>query len=171
MAKKRVTSSKRGMKLQFLIIFGLITSVVFLPSTVLLAIGMMPTIAAALVDRSKRKTKAVTVGAMNLAGCTPFLLELWSQGHQFEDAVTIISEPRTIIVIYVAAIVGYLIDWAMAGIVASILYQRGLARKKAIVQRQKDLVERWGREVSGELPLDEQGFPLVQAAKTRPQNQ
>jgi hypothetical protein len=169
MAKK--VSKRRSLKFQFLIIFGLITSVVFLPSTVILAIGMMPTVAAALVDRSKRKTKAVTVGAMNLAGCTPFLLDLWSQGHKFEDAVSIISEPRAIIVIYVAAVVGYLIDWAMAGIVASILYQRGLARKKAIVQRQKDLIERWGREVSGELPLDEQGFPVVQVPKIRTQNQ
>ncbi len=165
--KKKKGNLKTSYKGQLFLIFGLVTAAVFLPSTVLLAIGMMPTLAAALVDRSRRKTKAVTVGAMNLAGCTPFLLELWYKGHSFEESAQIISQPTAIIVMYAAAAVGYLIDWALGGIVASVLYQRGNSRKKSIVQRQKDLVERWGREVTGELPLDEQGFPMVVAAKSR----
>jgi hypothetical protein len=169
MAKKS-KQPKAGFKAQIFIVLSLVMAAVFLPSSVLLLIGMMPTIAAALVDRSKRKTRAVTVGAMNLAGCTPFLLDLWHQGHSFEKSIDIIMDATAIIVMYSAATVGYLIDWAMAGIVASILYQRGLARKKAIMQRQQELIERWGREVTGELPLDDQGFPLA-PVKTRPVNQ
>jgi hypothetical protein len=167
MAAKKKAKAPTSYKAQLFMITGVVMAAVFLPSTIMLAIGMMPTLAAALVDRSPRKTKAVTVGAMNLAGCTPFLLELWYRGHSFEESARIISDPTAVVVMYAAACVGYLIDWALGGIVASLLYQRGNSRKKAILQRQKDLVERWGREVTGELPLDPQGFPLMAAPKTK----
>lgn len=142
------------------LILGLIMAAVFLPTTVLLAVGMLPTLVAALVDRSRRKTRAITVGAINLAGCTPFLLDMWTQGQSFEKAVSIIMDPTAIIVMYAAAAVGYMIDWAMSGIVASVLFQRGLARQQEIEKRQQELVVRWGQEVTGSIPLDEKGFPI-----------
>jgi hypothetical protein len=166
MAKKK-SVSKTSFKAQIFLICSVITAAIFLPSTALLFIGMMPTIAAGFVDRSKRKTKAVTVGAMNMAGCAPFLLELWYEGHSFEKSVAIFTDPMAIVVMYSAAGVGYLIDWSVAGIVASILFQKGLARQKAIRARQQELVERWGREVSGELPLDQQGFPVENPVKSK----
>ena len=135
-------------------------AIVFLPTTFVLVIALLPTFVAAMVDRSKRKTKAITVGAMNLAGVTPFLLELWTGGNNFAAAFDIIANPKAIVVIYSAAAIGYLIDWAMTGLVASVLVQRGHARKKAIIKRQEDLVEQWGEEVTGDYRLDEYGFRL-----------
>lgn len=158
MAKKRKQSM--GWQVRVLMIMGMFLGVVFLPTTVLLMIGMLPSIVAALVDRSKKKTKAVTVGSLNLAGCMPFLLELWENGNSFEYAFDIMTNATAIIVMYSAAAVGYLMDWALSGIVASILYQRGEARKKAIKKRQKELQERWGKEVTGRFPLDEHGFAI-----------
>lgn len=146
-------------------VVGLIMAAVFLPTTVLLLIGMLPTFVAALVDRSRRKTRAFTVGAINLAGCTPFLLEMWMEGQTFEKAISIVLDPTAIIVMYAAAAVGYMIDWAMVGIVASVLYQRGLARQEQITKRQKELVARWGHEVTGAVPLDEKGFPIERLAE------
>lgn len=152
---------------RIMIVAALLLSVVFLPTTLLLCIGMMPTLVAALVDRSRRKTKAITVGSINLAGCTPFMLEMWMQGQTFEKAVEIIVNPTAIIVMYMAAAVGYLIDWAMSGIVASVLYQKGLSRRGEIQKRQRELIERWGEEVTGNIPLDEHGFPLQKVAAPR----
>ena len=159
--KKKGKAKKSGMNAQIFFLFSIVMAAVFLASTALLFIGMMPTIAAALVDRSTRKTKAITVGAMNLAGCAPFLFELWREGHSIQKAMEIVSQPLAIVIIFAAACVGYLIDWSVAGIVAGVLYQRGLARQKAIQQRQVELVQRWGKEVIGDIPLDEQGFPLA----------
>ncbi len=139
---------------------GFIAMIVFLPTTIFLFFAMMPTLVASLVDRSGKGTRALTVGAMNLAGSTPFLLELWTGGHTAENALTLISNPRTIIVIYCAAGIGYLIDWAMSGIVATVMIQRSASRLKEIKKRQADLVERWGQEVTGLLPLDAYGFPF-----------
>jgi len=161
-AKKTVKkrSGKKSGKKQLFLISGLLMAVVFLPTTILLAVGMMPTFAAALVDRTKRKTKAITVGAMNLAGCMPFMLELWTEGHNFEKAFSIFTDAKAIVVMYAAAAVGYLIDWAMTGIIAGFLLQRGKSRLKAIEKRQKELVERWGDEVTGEVVVDQYGFAI-----------
>ncbi len=141
-------------------IFALLMAVVFMSSTLLLLIGGLPTLVAFLVDRSERKTKALTVGAMNLAGCFPFLLEMWTQDRSISFALGLLSNPINIVIMYFAAAVGYLLEWAMSGAVASILYQRGGVRKKEIIKRQERLVERWGIEVTGKYMLDQDGFAL-----------
>lgn len=153
-------SGNKSVKKQLFLGSGLLLGIVFLPTTVLLIIGMMPTIAAFFVDRSKRKTKAITVGSMNLAGCVPFVLELWMGGHNFDMSFSIVTDAKAIVVMYAAAAVGYLVDWAMTGIIASFLLQRGKARLKAIDKRQKELVERWGKEVTGDVVVDQYGFEI-----------
>lgn len=171
-AEKKDSSSKKSgnsrAKGHLFFIFMIIAAAVFLPSSALLAVGMMPTIVAALTDWGPRKTRAVTVGAMNLAGCAPFLFQLWGQGHTFEASVAIFTDPTVIVVMYGAAAVGYLVDWSVSSMVAGIVFQQGLARQKFIKKRQEELVERWGPEVTGELPLDEQGFPIVPPASKAP---
>lgn len=164
-APKKKSKAKSSGKLQLLWIFMIMAGIVFLPSTLLLLIGMLPTMVALFVDRSRKKSKVVTVGAMNLSGCTPFLLELWMGGQDFEKSFDIVTNPTAIIVMYSAAAVGYLIDWAMTGIVANVMYQRGQARKKAILRHQEELVERWGPEITGRMMLDDYGFAIEQRAK------
>lgn len=134
-------------------------AIVFVPTAIMLAIGMMPTVAVALLNRF-RGAKMLTVGAMNLAGCFPFIVQLWTKGNQLDASIAIIGDPRTIIVIYSAAAIGYMIDWSVTGIVAGLMVQNGKKRQKDIKKRQEDLVKRWGMEVTGEIPLDEHGFPV-----------
>lgn len=141
-------------------IFILVMAVVFMPTTIILFFGMLPTVVAAVIDRTKTGSRALTVGSMNLAGCTPFLFDLWMTGHDTAHALEIISDPLTIIVIYCASAVGYVIDWSMAGLVAALLVQRSRARLQDIDRHQARLIERWGPEVVGDIPLDEYGFPL-----------
>ena len=160
MAKKDKDKKKKsGWGLQIMMIFGLLAAVLFMPTTILLVVGMLPTVVAALIDR-KGGARAITVGALNLCGCIPFLMDLWTKGHTTELAVSLITDPLTIIVMYAAAGIGYMIDWALSGIVATILVQRSTSRMEAIRKRQAELVERWGKEVTGELPLDAEGFPV-----------
>lgn len=157
--------SEMSVNTRIFLILGIIMAAVFLPTSALLVIGMMPTFVAFIVDRSRAKTKAITVGAMNLAGCMPFLIELWTGGNTIDVSLSIIADPVAIIVMYCAASIGYLIDWMVSGFVASILYQKGLARQNAIKERQDQLINRWGPEVTGQIPLDESGFPIENKAK------
>ncbi len=158
MAKKK---KKMGFREQFTMAFLIAMGMIFKSTAVMLLIGMIPTLVAIVVDKSKEKLKPLTVGAMNLAGCFPFVLELWLSGdNDISSALSKVLEPRTFVTIYLAASIGYLIDWAMTGIVAQIMYQKGQARLKEIDELMESLVERWGPEVKGDLQLDEYGFPV-----------
>lgn len=157
--KSQKKQKPKGWGLQILFIFALLAAVLFMPTTILLVVGMLPTVVAALVDR-RGGARAMTVGSLNLCGCVPFLLDLWMTEHTTTVALGLIKNPSTIIVMYAAAGIGYMIDWALSGIVASIIVQRSTSRLQAVRQRQDELVSRWGREVTGELPLDAEGFPL-----------
>ena|SRR5687768_7431446 len=158
--KKEKKGARAGWHRQVLLIIILLAALAAMPTTLMIFIGMAPTFSAILIDRTREKTRALTVGAMNLAGCTPFVLRLWTTGHSIENSLAILTDPRTVIVMYCSAGIGYMIDWAVSGLVASIMVGRATARRAQIVKQQSAMVERWGREVTGEIPIDSAGFPL-----------
>ncbi len=164
MVVKRKKRRKRGWKFQVVFIVSVITSVVFSAIAIILAVGMVPTVVAAIVDKTEGKMRTMTVGAINFAGCSPFMIDVFKQGNSIETAITYIVQPQTIVVIYFAAGMGYTIDWAVTGIVSSIMNKKGKKRRKDIIKAQKDLVDRWGAEVTGTLTLDEYGFPIDSVA-------
>jgi hypothetical protein len=156
---RRKKGQNFGWKGQVLLIGAMITSVLFSAVSIILIIGMVPTIVCGIVDRTKGKIKTLTIGALNFAGCVPFVMEVFLRGNNIETAINYIIQPRTIVVMYFAAGIGYLIDWSMTGIVSKIMVQKHKKRLIKIEEDQKKLSGRWGLEVSGTIPLDEQGFP------------
>ncbi len=156
-AKKR---KKMSWKEQVFLLFLFITAVVFVPTTIMLTIGMLPTIVASFVDRSKERMMGLTVGAMNLAGCTPFVLQLWTGTHSVAGTMEIIGRPLTLMVMYFAAAVGYMIEWSMTGMVVIFMTEKAKSRLEDIDRQHQDLVRRWGPEVTGTIKLGEDGFPL-----------
>ncbi len=146
--------------------FLFITAVVFVPTTVLLTIGMLPTMVASFVDNSKEKMLGLTIGAMNLAGCTPFVLQLWTGSHTMPSAIEILSDPFTIVVMYFAAGIGYMIEWSFTGMVAIFMTEKAKARLEEIEKECTELERTWGREVTGQIKLDDNGFPLKTAVSS-----
>ena len=160
MTKHKKKIKKSAYLIQLLIVLSVISSVLFSALSILLAVGMLPTLVAFVVDKTKGKARAMTIGFMNFAGCCPFLMEIYNQGNNIETAIDRITDPETIVIIYCAAGVGYLIDWAMTGIVSSIIVQKEKKRLKDIEKLKSELIERWGVEVTGTIPLDEYGFSI-----------
>jgi len=158
MAKKK--KSSLGWRGQILVIFLILLGVVFHSQSIILLIGMIPTVVLFCVDRTKGKIKTLTVGMINFAGCTPFMAEVYKKGNEFGHAINYVMEPRTIVVIFAAAAIGYLVHWGTRGIASGIMAQRAKARLKEIDKEKQKLIERWGIEVTGTIPLDEYGFPL-----------
>jgi hypothetical protein len=156
-------SKKRGLgwRGHLFTIVGLVCAVLFAPTTVILVFGMLPTLAANLIDKTIQKSRAISVGMMNFAGCMPFLLELWLSPtpNDLHAALNIIIQPKTGIIIYVIAAAGYAIEAAVTGMVSTLLQQRAQHRLTAIEQRKEDLIARWDQYVDGEVPLDDFGFP------------
>lgn len=147
---------------KLLLLIIAVVGFVFKETAIILVFGMMPTLAILATDKSIGKSRTICVGAMNFAGCFPFLLEFWSGfGQQtIDNAFNIISNVETIIVIYMLAAGGYAIDKTVTGITASIIIQKSERRLKKIGEEQKKLVERWGEKVTGQYKLDEYGFPI-----------
>lgn len=151
------------MKKKLLIGCLAIAAIVFLPTTIILVFGMMPTIASFVMDRTVGKNRTICVGSMNFAGCFPFLLDLWTTPgmHQsIEHSLAIIADAKTIIVIYLLAVGGYAIDLAVTGITSSIIAQRSEARLRAIKKQQAEMIDQWGDKVTGKYRLDDFGFPI-----------
>ncbi len=150
------------MTVKLALLLVIIVGFVFLPTTVFMLFGMLPTIAVFATDRTVGRNKTICIGAMNFSGCFPFLLEFWTEfGQQTVDnALRLIGQSETIIVIYMLAAGGYAINKAVTGITVSIIIQRNERRLKKIKSEQEKLVKRWGEKVTGQYALDDYGFPV-----------
>ncbi len=163
---KNANSGKLSFKARLLMVFVLMVGLVFLPTSMLLFFGMIPSMVAFFVSGRGYGARASTISAMNLAGCIPFVFKLWSMENDFEASFKIITNMNYMSIIYVSALFGYLIDWVMTGLMSSFLYQKGMNRMKAIKKRQELLIEQWGKGVTGvvendageEEKVDEYGF-------------
>jgi len=154
-------SKGNSFRKRFLTFVFLVTAALFGASTMILFFGMLPTIAANVIDKTRQKSRAISVGMMNLSGVMPFLLELWMSPapNSYEHAMAILLQPKTVVIMYSIAAAGYAIEAAVTGMVATILQQRAAARLKRIDFEVQELVERWNYYVDGETQLDDAGFP------------
>ncbi len=152
--------------LSFSVICLVILGLVSLPALLLLLIGMLPTLGAVLAagEGGGRGARALSVAFMNFAGCFPFLLKIIVSHMGFDKGIEIIADPMVLVMIYATAGMGYVLDAFLSGYISSFLFSRAQVRLVQIEARQKDLEQRWGPEVTGKIPLDEEGFPLPQDA-------
>lgn len=157
MAKGR---SKKSAKSKVLLVGFFLTSLAILPTTVLFFFGMLPSVVARFVDRTKQKYQTITVAFMNFAAVFPYWYQLVQRSHTLDETLSILTTPINVVIMYAGAVMGYLIDWGLSGIVAAMMVQKGQNRLKYIKKVQQDLIKRWGDEVTGDIPLDPQGFPV-----------
>ncbi len=143
----------------FLMLF-LVSAILFLPSTIVFFFGMMPSWATLASDRSYGKLKSLSVGMLNFAGVSYVLMLLWRKGHTVDVAIEVMMQAHNLIIMYLAAAIGFAVRSAMTGIVATILLEQTKARHKFVKKRLERLQERWGYEVTGKVPLDAYGFPV-----------
>lgn len=153
---------KRTLRGQVMLAAAVMAAVVMREITLLLLIAMLPTIVAWYTDKTKHKARVLAIGAMNLAGATPFVLELWRHDDAFSAFSIMLQWPLTYAVPYAAAALGALIDWATVGAVSAMMFQRALGRLRRIEERQREAAERYGADVSGEVVLDVGGLPSGQ---------
>jgi hypothetical protein len=145
---KNNTKEKMPLSVRFAIFMIFVTALVFLPSTIVFSVCMIPTLVAAIVDNEQRKTAWMTVGSMNFAGTIPGFFNLWDMGHTVPAAFQLIAQPMTIMLSFGGAAVGWMIYYNVTPIVALIILKKNEGRLQEIEQRQKELVKKWGGEVA-----------------------
>jgi hypothetical protein len=119
----------------------------FLPTVLYLVVTMLPTAVALVVDRSASRTGWLCVGGLNFAAGCPGLFELWFEDGSLEHATAMISDVFSLMMIYGAAALGWMIFMTTPQIIGTFMQMtsdRRIARLKA---QQKKLTEDWGPEV------------------------
>ncbi len=129
--------------------FMVVAAVVFLPSTIVFLITMLPTFVAVIVDKTPQKALTLTVGALNLAGMIPAWLLLWQNGQTVETALDIGTNHMSLIVAYGAAGFGWVIYQNVTPFVSGIIVRRTERRMRQIENRMQAMREKWGHEVTG----------------------
>ncbi len=132
-------------------LFLLPVVVVLLPSCIVLAVNMLPTIVAYAVDKSREKYLAITVGLLNICGTLPALAGLWQQGQSYDAALDISSNPFHWLMAYGAAAIGWAIYLGLPPILGHYYGITSQARLHNHQRKQQILVEGWGEEVRGEI--------------------
>lgn len=146
-APARQSSATKTALLTLILLLPL--ALIFLPTTLLLAIGMLPTVVAVIIDREPEKYAAITVAPLNFCGVLPWLIKLWRGHHTMADALASLSDPLTLMIMLGAAGAGWLLYYGIPPVVAAVITQRNNTEIKRMREHQAKLVAEWGAEVAG----------------------
>jgi hypothetical protein len=158
---KKAGKPKLGFAARMLLIVIIFAGVVYQAAAVVMIVGMLPSIVAFLTDATRDKTRAFTIALLNFVTCFYFVLIVTADSPRMDVAIQIVSTPLYIVVMYMGAATGYFLDWATTGISNIFMTGKARSRQQAIKKRQEELVKRFGPEVTGKVPLDQDGYPLV----------
>ena len=128
---------------------GFVTLVILsLPSVLILFFGLLPTIVAFIVDRSKGRNAAFCVGGINFCGVFPYLMDLWNGDNSIDMSVRILTDVFSLVIMYGAAGFGWMLYLTLAPIFAAFISV--IAQHKISILRttQRQLIEEWGEDVS-----------------------
>ena len=122
-------------------------AIVLFPSFVVLAVAMVPTVVAWLVDPGGRRYLVATVGSLNFAGSLFFLVRLWSDVHDIAHALGVLHDVMGWLVAYGAAAIGYGIYYLMPTLTEGIVRLRAEAQLARLEREMRAVAEEWGEEV------------------------
>jgi len=153
-----------------LVLMSVPAAIVSLPSVVLLAVGMIPTLVAYIIDEDEEKLAPVTVGALNFAGVLPLLFELWQGGSSMQQLKSLGASPAHWLLMYGAAAFGWAIYFAVPPVVGSTLIAKRQAKVETLRAAQMKLIGAWGEDVRGSAEVVEtEAEPLTGPAEVAAQ--
>ncbi|MCK5546552.1 MAG: hypothetical protein KAI27_04200 [Rhodospirillaceae bacterium] len=141
------TQKRGGSNITWVLVVIASLLVIALPTMIILFFGMLPSVVAFIIDRTKGRSAAITVSGLNLIGVFPFIMDLWKGGNTFDQALNML-DIFTMLIMYSAAGMGWLLFMTTPTIISSfvmVLQQRKIA---SLRKQQKNLIEEWGPEVA-----------------------
>lgn len=125
-----------------------LASAFFASTSLLLVVGMLPTLVAFATDRSRGKYAAISMSVLNFAGVLPFVVNLWRAGEGLGAAVHALTQPFTWFVMYGAAGIGFAIFHYLPKFIATYVAFRAQGQLGTLQGLQKKLLEKWGPSVA-----------------------
>ncbi len=150
-APMRRPASAGNIRGLLLITFTVVVSAVLaFPSFIILACGMPPALAAALIDNRPGHHASFCVMAANLAGVAPVLTALWLGGNSVALAMLLMSDVYVWLGMYGAAAFGWTLIWLCTHIAEFMLELMARYRIRKHQASQQEIVAEWGAAVAGE---------------------
>ncbi|GHU00302.1 hypothetical protein FACS1894186_0530 [Alphaproteobacteria bacterium] len=119
---------------------------VMLPTLVLLAIVIAPTVAMLFV-RSRDPTSWLTMLGFNFTGALPAVFDLWYNLHRIDTVWLILMRPSTLILAWSLAFFGLGAYKCVPPVVAVFVSLAARQKVASLEGQRKRLVEKWGPEV------------------------
>ncbi len=142
--RKNTGQQSRAAKPLFMAIGALGLLLLALPTTMVLAIGMAPTLGAFFADKTPGHYLTKCVAGMNFAGVVPSLYYLWITGHNLKTANGIVTDLYTWLLMYSAGAMGWLLFLGLPGAVAVFRSLNATRRIYVLREQQKLLINEWG---------------------------
>ena len=142
------------LKLILLMAFACIAAPFMMPTVLLVLAGFIPTYIAFMTDDDPQKSGATSVCAMNCAGLTPFIIDLWEKGQTMPNAIHVLGEANSWLVILGASAIGQLIVYTIPPAIASLTLTHAETRVKNLSKNLDMLKESWGPEVATTKSID-----------------
>jgi hypothetical protein len=118
-----------------------------LPTLMVMFVGLMPTLVAAVVERGTARYAWICVGGLNFAGLAPWLFNLWFGHHTLEYAFDQITSITMLLTAFGASAVGSLLYMSTPPVVNMVTAMTSQRRAANLAVAQKKLVEQWGDAV------------------------
>jgi len=134
----------RAAKPLFLAVSAVGLLLLALPTTMVLAIGMAPTLGAFFADKTPGHYLTKCVAGMNFAGVIPSLYHLWTTGHDLKMANNIVTDLNNWLLMYGAGSMGWLLFLGLPGAVAVFRSLNATRRIYVLREQQKMLINEWG---------------------------
>jgi hypothetical protein len=138
-----------GLRPKLMLILLVPLALVFLPTTAVLTVGMIPTLVAFVVDGSKRRYLTITVGGLNLVGSLYFMHQLWSLGQGLGDIRIVLGNSYGWLAALSGAACGWLLFLGMPFVVRHIAAAEARIRLYTLNREQEKLIQDWGQQVTG----------------------
>ena len=129
------------------LIIAIPIGLLMIPTVIVLAVALVPTLVAFIVERGKGYYGGITVGALNLSGTAPYLADLWFKGHTVPAAVGIITNVFAWMMFYGAAVFGWAIYSTTPSLVSTFMTMTAGRRITVLRETQRELVQKWGPDV------------------------
>ncbi len=129
-----------------IVVMGLL--IFSLPTVIVFVFGMIPSMAAYVVDRTKEKYATFCVASMNFCGVFPYLMNLWFETHTMYAAMNILADVFALAVMLGGAASGWIIYTTVPPVISSFLSVIAQQRVNALRSEQRKLIEEWGQKVA-----------------------
>ena len=126
-----------------------------LPTMLLMFAGMLPTLVAALTDRTSSRYAWICVGGLNFAGLCPAVLTLWFGHHEITYALHLVTSITVMLMAYLASAAGWALYFIMPPIVMTVMAATSKRRAASLHSQLRKIEEEWGKEVQSKSAGDD----------------